>query len=275
MAVFDAGENFLKATLGAGSVGDFLGEALIRLDQGGGAAKQEGDLQIVAPTAGEEDDATEGVKIVFDSPQGMIESTGNVLRLMSLEVELDGLDTMGLSWPDVLLLSATGNDETLASHLFNIADDGSFAAVEKAIGEVFVTEQGPLLASLGAESQDARASESFDALMESDLEVVVAGIEGQEDCGLLTLLERFSGGLVGGHGKKLHLPDTQVGMGMMGIDPEDFLHGTEDGAGHKGRTIRAFFNASAKEGIERLGVKSSLTQVLFDDLSPNHCGTSC
>src|SRR6266478_5881940 len=85
------------------------------------------------------------------------------------------------------------------STLMSRTDDGAQAAVEQAEAEVFVREEAALLARLGSQPQQPRAAESDDAAVDADLEVVLAGIEGQTHGDLLAVVKRLAGRFVGGN----------------------------------------------------------------------------
>jgi hypothetical protein len=186
----------------------------------------------------------------------MIEPEGDLLRFESLEIEADGLDAVRLSGTDVLLLAAAGHGQSLAAEVLDIADDGAYAAVEEPQGEVLVGEQGALLPGLAAESKDARPAKSLGALLKTHLEIVLAGIQGQQDDRLLALLQGLASGFVRGHGQELDLADAEVGVERFGLQAVNLLGSSENGLGDKGRALGPLFDPSPKELIERFGVQA-------------------
>jgi hypothetical protein len=121
-----------------------------------GASNDESDLVIAITVVCQQRDATEGSDVVLDRAEGMIKPLGNFASLAALEKELHCFHAVGLPGPDVLLLSPRRNDQAYVAEVFDVADDGSGAAVQQPIGEILVAEQPALLASLAAHPQDPR-----------------------------------------------------------------------------------------------------------------------
>lgn len=264
----------MNASLSAGPLGRLFGQSSVGFDQSSRTTQQEGDLGVVTSTLGQQHDASEGIEVVFNGLQGMIQAARDLLRFKPLKIKSDSLDTMRLSGPDVLLLSATGDDEFLFAEPLDIADDGAITAAEQPVGEVFVAEQSALLTGLGTQAEDTSAAEGVVALLMPDVHVVFSGVEGDQNGDFLTLRERLAGGFVGGYSEKLHLPDAEIGVAMMGVQSVDILGHVEDSSGHKRRAVGSFLNPPTKKVVERFRVQSCQTQFVFDDFGPNHIGTS-
>ena len=58
-------------------------------------------------------------------------------------------------------------------------------------------QEAVLLASLAGHTEEACAAETDNAALAAELEVILAGIEGQGDGDLLTIVEGFAGGFGG------------------------------------------------------------------------------
>jgi hypothetical protein len=170
-----------------------------------GASNDKSDLVIAITVVCQQRDATEGSDVVLDRAEGMIKPLGDFASLMALEKELHCLDAMGLPGSDVLLLSPRGNDQTFVAEVFDVADDGSGAAVEQPIGEVLVTEQSTLFASLATHPQDPRPAQAGHPLPGTNLQVFASGVEGEHHRDLLALFERLSWGLFGSDDQQLDL----------------------------------------------------------------------
>jgi hypothetical protein len=126
----DATEDFAKAGSGRGLRTELLMELAIGRDQGGGTMNDKRDLVGSISFVGQEDDPGEGGDVVLDGAEGVIENAGNLVGLLALEEEADGLHAMGLSGADVLLLAACGDLEAAAAQDSDVPDEGAEAAVE-------------------------------------------------------------------------------------------------------------------------------------------------
>jgi hypothetical protein len=126
----DAAEDFAEAGLGGALAAELFVELTIGRDQGGGAMNDKCDLVGSISFVGEEDDAGKGGDVVLDGAEGVVEVAGNLVGLLALEEEADGLHAMSLSGADVLLLAACGNLEAAAAQDGDVADEGAEAAVE-------------------------------------------------------------------------------------------------------------------------------------------------
>jgi hypothetical protein len=140
-----------------------------------------------------------------------------------LQEQANCLDAMGLARSDVVLLAAGGHLDARAAEDLNVADNGAQAAVEQAEGEVFMGEQASLLARLAAEAQDAGAAQGDHTAPDADLEVVLAGIEGQVDRHLLARVDRLTGGLVGGDDQEFDLAESGLLIGILGVEGENLF----------------------------------------------------
>ena len=107
-----------------------LVELAIGSNQGWGAADDEGDLVGAIAFVGEDDDAGKGCHVVFDGAEGVVQGASDFLGLLALEEEAHGLDAVGLSRADVLLLAAAGDGQAATAESGNVADDGADTAVE-------------------------------------------------------------------------------------------------------------------------------------------------
>src|SRR5439155_4000687 len=91
-----------------------LRQLLIGGDQQARALQGKRDLVGLAVVVGQEHDAAKRGQIVLDRGQRVIQPMRDLLRLPALEIPLDRLHAMSLPWPNILLLSATGNDDPSA-----------------------------------------------------------------------------------------------------------------------------------------------------------------
>ena len=127
-------------------MGDFVrGELVVQCavcgDEGTGAADDEGDFVVAIFLFGEENDAGEGAAVVLDGGERVIESAGDLVGFEASEEESHGLNAVGLPGTDVLLLAARRNFDATFAEDADIANDGADAAIEEAVGEIFVAEQ--------------------------------------------------------------------------------------------------------------------------------------
>jgi hypothetical protein len=126
----DAAEEFAEAGLGGRLPAELFVQLPIGGDQGGGAMNDKSDLVSTITFLDEEDDAGEGGHVVLDGAEGMVQLAGDFVGLLALEEQAHGLDAVGLTGTDVLLLTARGDLETAATEGSDIADDGADTAVE-------------------------------------------------------------------------------------------------------------------------------------------------
>jgi hypothetical protein len=127
----DAAEDFAEAGPGGALRTKLFVELTIGRDQGGGPVNDKCDLIGSITFVGEEDDTGEGSDIVLDGAEGVVESTGNLVGLLALEEEADGLHAMGLSGADVLLLAARGDLDAAPAQDGDVADQSAEAQLSK------------------------------------------------------------------------------------------------------------------------------------------------
>jgi len=141
---------------------------------------------------------------------------------------------------------------------------GSGAAVEQPIGEILVTEQPALFASLAADPQDPRPSQAAHALPGTNLHVFASGVEGEHDRDLLALFERFPRRLFGSDDQQLDPTNVQLLLKVVLIERIEFLDGLQDRLGDKGGTVGPLLDSATKHAVERLGRQPALAQLIFD-----------
>jgi hypothetical protein len=266
----DAVADLAEASLRAAFAVEVSKQLPVSGDQDAGALDDEGDLVIAVALAGEEDDTGKGGKVVFDRAEGVIEGTSDLVGLGTQEEESDGLGAMGEAGSDVLLLAAGGNLDAGAAEDLDVADEGAQAAVEQAEGEVFVGKEAALLAGLGREAQEASAAEADDATVDTDLEVIVAGVDGETDGDLLTSIEGLAGGFVGGDDEEFDLAESELAVELLGIEGKDFLGGLQNGIRDEGRTVGAGFDAAAEQVIEGFGIGALAAHFVFETARTDH-----
>jgi hypothetical protein len=194
----------------------------------------------------------------------MIQTASDLHRLQAFEEQPHGLNAMCLAGADVLLLTSGGDDEALATEPGHIPDEGPDAAVEQAVGQIFVAQQAALLAGFDAQPQQASPAERTDPEAGPDFGVLGAGVEGQQDGDFLTFLQRLAGRFVGGHDQQLEASQVELLSGVLQIQGEDLLDGFQDGPRDEGGTVGTVFNLASKETVPRLGIEPSLTQLVLD-----------
>jgi hypothetical protein len=238
--------------------------------QRAGTLDDERDFVIAVAFAREEDNTGKGGQVVFDRSQSVIETMGDLVRLEALQEQPNRLGAMGLSRSDVLLLATCGHLDAGAVQDLDVADDGAQGTVEQAEGEIFVREQAALLAGLGSQPQQARAAEPNNAATDSDLEIVLAGIESQTDRDLLTVIERLAGRFVGGDDQELDLAESELALDLLGIERKDFLGGLQDSMRDEGRAVGPGFDAATEQVIQGLGIGPLLAHFVFDAAGTDH-----
>jgi hypothetical protein len=263
-------EDFLEPLPRGAFALEVLEELAIGGDEDAGAAQEKSDLVIFVAFLDEQGDTGKSRNVVFDGGERMIKSGGDLVGFVALEVKANGLDAMGLSGADVLLLSARGDFDVAFAKRLDIANDGADAAIEESVGEVFVAEQTALIACFGGHAEDAGAAKSFDFEAESSLIVVGAGIEGKRDGDLLTLFDGFAGGFVGGDDKEFDFAESEGIVGIVGGKGEDVFDGLEDGRGDEGRAVGSLFDLAAKETIERFGIETIMAMFFVNEFGSHH-----
>ena len=226
--------------------GRFAVELRVKLaiggNQRGGAANDKGDLVIGVPLVGEDNYTCECSYVVLNGAESVIQSASDFVGLEALEVETHSLDPVGLAGADVPLLAAAGDFDLAAAQGLNIAHDGADTAVEQAKRQVLVAEQPALLAGLGSQPQDAGAAQALDAILQAELVILLAGIEGQLDVDLLALFERLAGGLAGRDDQEPDPPEAELVIGVLGADGKNLLDSVQDRLGEEGGAVGSLFD---------------------------------
>ena len=261
----------LRQPAARGALALELGEELaIGGDQGAGAAHDEGDLVIAVALIDQERNTCECGDIVFDGTESMVQAAGDLVGLQPLEVEADGLDTVGLAGADVLLLAAARDLDTATAEGIDIAHDGADPAIEQAECEVLVAEQAVLVAGLGGHAQDAGTAQAIDAVFHADLEVLLRIIEREPDSNLLALVQGLACGLGGLDDQELDLAEPELVIGLVGVESKYFLDDRQDGLGDEWGAVGSLFDATTEHAVEGLGIEPPLTQLCFEELGSQH-----
>jgi hypothetical protein len=248
-----------------------LGEELaIGGDQRAGAAHDEGDLVIAIALIDQERNTCECSNIVLDGTESMVQAAGDFVGLQPLEVEADGLDTVGLAGADVLLLATARDLDTSLPQGIDIAHDGTDPAIEEAEGEVLVTEQAVLVAGLGGHAQDAGTAQAINAVFDADLEVLLRIIEREPDRDLLALVQGLTRRLGGVDDQQLDLAEPELVVGLVRVESKYLLDDRQDGLGDEWGAVGSLFDATTKHAVEGLGVEPALTQLRFEELGSQH-----
>jgi len=265
-----AAEDFLEPLPRGAFALEVLEELAIGGDEDAGAAQEKSDLVIFVAFLHEQSDSGKSRNVVFDGGERMIKSSGDLVGFVALEIETNGLNAMGLSGPDVLLLAARGDFDVALAKCLDIANDGADAAIEQSVGEIFVAEQAALIARFGGHAEDAGAAKSFDLEGESRLIIVESGIESESDGDFLTLLDGFAGRLVRGNDEEFDLAEAERIVGIVGRKGEDVFDGLEDSRGDEGRAVGSLFDLAAKETIERFSIETLLAMFFVNEFGSHH-----
>ena len=79
---------------------------------------------------------------------------------------------------------------------------------------------------------------------QANLQILLAGVEGEPDGDFLAFFERLAGGFLGRDHEELDLSEPELAVGLVGAYREDFLDGGQDSLRDERRAVRAFFDSA-------------------------------
>jgi hypothetical protein len=127
-----------------------------------------------------------------------------------------------------------------------------------------------LIAGFESHTHQTSAAQSFESLLHPNLEVLLAGVQGEEHGNLLTAFQRFAGGFVGSNDQELDLPQIELFVQIVRIEAIDLAGDLEDGLRDERRDVGAGFDGPTELTVWRLGGKALLAKLLLEGSVANH-----
>jgi hypothetical protein len=228
-------------------------------DERARSTDNKGDLVIGITPADENNNTRKGCDVVLYGSEGMIQMAGDLVGLETLDLKAYGLNPMGLTRSDIVLLATGGDVQLVAADSLDIANYGTDPTVKQPKRQILVAEQLALFPSFPSDAQDTRAAQTLDSMSEAELKILLSGVKGEPDGDLLTLLQRFTGRLARGDNQEQDLTEAELPVVNLGFDGKDLFESLQNCLGDEGRAIGPLLDATSKHAVESLCFEMSLT----------------